>query len=75
MAKPVLHKSGKTRFTIQNIDYGVLTQALLNYQKLVETTPDEEFKGQLISKEFLVDSCDRLIKTFKIDESEKQIGS
>lgn len=33
MAKPVLHKSGKTRFTIQNIDYGILTQALLNYQK------------------------------------------
>ena len=74
MAKPILHKSGKTRFTIQNIDYGVLTQAILNYQKLVETTPEKEFEGQMISKQFLVDSCDRLIKAFKIEESEKQIG-
>lgn len=75
MSKPVLHRSGKTRFTIENIDYGVLTQAILNYQKLVETTPDKEFEGQMIAKEFLTGSCDRLIKAFKIDISEKQIGS
>jgi hypothetical protein len=61
-----LSKSGKTKFEIDNLDYGFLHTALDNYEEFVK---ESEFPdNSIMTKEFVLDRIESLKKTFKVGE-------
>ena len=60
-----LSKTGRTNFTVENIDWPFLMEALEHYQKYVDTATHPE--NSLITKQFIVDRVENLLKTFQIE--------
>jgi hypothetical protein len=61
-----LSKTGRTKFEIENLDYGFLIQAITNYETLVNESDVSD--NSLFSKEFILDRVKSLKKTFEIEK-------
>jgi len=68
MAKKKLSKSGRTTFTVENIDWPFIMEALEKYEKYVD---EAEFpENSLITKPFVKDRVASLLETFKVEREE-----
>ena len=61
-----LSKTGRTKFEIDNMDFGFLHTALDHYEELVKESewPD----NSIMTKGFVLDRIDSLKKSFKVGE-------
>lgn len=61
-----LSKTGRTKFEIDNLDYGFINEAIDNYKnKIINSEfPD----NSIMTKAFVLDRVDSLKETFKVGE-------
>ena len=61
-----LSNTGRTKFEIDNLDFGILHEALDSYKGLIEDTnfPD----NSIMTKGFVLDRIESLKKSFKVGE-------
>jgi len=59
-----LSKTGRTKFDIDNMDFGFLHNALDNYKELVKET--EFHDRSIMTKGFILDRIESLKKTFEV---------
>lgn len=68
--KDKLSKSGRTSFTVENIDWAFIMEALEHYEKYVI---EAEFpKNSLVTKSFVQERVKNLIETFSVKSINKQ---
>ena len=61
-----LSKTGKTKFTIDNLDFGFLHEALDLYESSMKKI---EFpKNSIFTKDFVLDRIESLKETFKVGD-------
>jgi len=60
-----LSKSGRTNFTVENIDWPFLMESLEHYKKYVDEA--EMAENSMMTKEFVQERVDNLLKTFQVE--------
>ncbi len=61
-----LSKTGKTKFEIDNLDFGFLHTSLEVYENLVKESDWKE--NSIMTKDFVLDRIESLKKSFKVGE-------
>ncbi len=61
-----LSNSGKTKFVVDNMDWGFIDSALECYKKVIEKT--EFHERSMMTKEFVLERVKSLRKTFEVED-------
>lgn len=62
-----LSKTGRTKFTVENMDWAFLMKALENYKNVLDEASEEDFKKTMMTKQFAMDRVESLLTEFSVD--------